>query len=506
MKKALLSTKGVLSFLAVTMLIVSFQNCSRVAFDASSLDMSSNGQLNDCAINPSACAGGGVNPSAGPTCEFNGKKYSEGQTVTAYLHSAVASGQTCVSEIRKCSNGVLSGSYSYASCAVNAPSACLFNGQTVAHGQSVDAYQNSSVAYGASCAKEVRTCNNGVLSGSYSFASCSPGAAAACLFNGQTVAHGAVVKAFQASTVGFGQSCVSEDRVCNNGTLSGSYGFANCTVGTAASCLFNGQNIAHSATVVAYASSTVGYGQTCASQTRTCNNGILSGSFGFASCSPGAPASCSFNGQSIAHGQSVTGFLSSTVSYGSSCSSETRTCNNGTLTGSYNYSSCSVSTASACYFNGQTVPHGGSVYAYASSSVPYGYSCSGEYRTCNNGSLSGSYGTSSCTVQTPSCPSSFYPGVLCEVRAYCPSGNQVATITTDVTALTVSGYKYLSGNPGDYAQIYSYNVDFRLSDMSLIYINHRVQCRSNGTWVDAGTSASSCIARKNLPSYDSRCR
>jgi len=63
-----------------------------------------------------------------------------------------------------------------------------------------------------------------------------------------------------------------------------------------------------------------------------------------------APASCSFNGQSIAHGSPVTAFLAATVPSGSSCTSQVRTCNNGTLSGSYTYSSCTVSAppASTC--------------------------------------------------------------------------------------------------------------------------------------------------------------
>ncbi|OGG58169.1 hypothetical protein A2853_01480 [Candidatus Kaiserbacteria bacterium RIFCSPHIGHO2_01_FULL_55_17] len=53
---------------------------------------------------------------------------------------------------------------------------------------------------------------------------------ASCTFNGSPVAHGASVTAYQASTVPFGSSCVSESRTCNNGTLSGSYQYPSCTV------------------------------------------------------------------------------------------------------------------------------------------------------------------------------------------------------------------------------------------------------------------------------------
>lgn len=504
MAKYVLSGKIFASLLLFSLITLSFQNCSPVKF-APGMDTELGSQGDPCLANPAGCA-----PVTGPQCAFNGQSYSEGQTVTAYLGSSVASGQACVSEVRTCTNGSFTGSYSYASCGVNVPSACLFNGQTINHGQLVEAYQNSSVSYGSTCGKESRTCNNGVLSGSYNYASCSTGAAASCLFNGQTIADGGIVKAFQASAVGYGQACISENRVCANGVLSGSYGFGNCTVGTtAAGCLFNGQTVAHGATVVGYSSSTVGYGQVCGSQSRTCTNGTLSGTYNFPSCSVGGAASCSLGGQSIAHGQSVVAYASSTVAAGSTCSSQSRTCINGTLSGNFANLSCTANSASSCYFNGQTIAHGGSVYAYASSVVGYGSSCSGQTRTCNNGTLSGSYQASSCYTQTASCPSSFYPGVLCQVNAVCPNGRTVSVSNpSDVMALTVSGYSGISGAAGDLVHIYGYNVDFRLPYMSLISINHRIRCGQNGAWADDSgyPGGSGCVAQKNLSAWDARCQ
>lgn len=387
-------SKVLFTLAMLTIIVVSFQNCSPVAFVPVAQDLSSKSQ--DCSTDPSLCP-------TGPQCTFNGQNYFEGQTVTAYLYSTVPAGKECTSEVRTCVGGSFTGSYAYAACGVDAPGSCLFNGKTVAHGQSVDAFQNSSVAFGGACAKESRTCSNGVFSGTYNFATCSVGAAASCLFNGQTVAHGASVKSFQSSSVSYGQTCVSEDRTCNNGVLSGSYNFASCAVGSASSCLFNGQSVAHGGTVVGYAASTVAYGQTCASQTRACNNGVLSGTYSFASCAPGAAASCTFNGASIAHGQSAVAYATSTVGFGATCAAQTRTCNNGVMSGSYQYSSCTTNAAASCSFNGQTIGHGSSVYAYASNSASYGSSCSSQVRTCNNGSLSGSYSYSSCSVSQ--CPS-----------------------------------------------------------------------------------------------------
>ncbi|OHB19177.1 MAG: hypothetical protein A2854_00715, partial [Parcubacteria group bacterium RIFCSPHIGHO2_01_FULL_56_18] len=52
------------------------------------------------------------------------------------------------------------------------PSSCTFDGQTVESGASVIAYQSASVPSGSICVSEQRTCTNGMLSGSYSSSSC----------------------------------------------------------------------------------------------------------------------------------------------------------------------------------------------------------------------------------------------------------------------------------------------------------------------------------------------
>jgi hypothetical protein len=51
-----------------------------------------------------------------------------------------------------------------------------------------------------------------------------------CIFNNQTIPSGASVTAYQAQTVPFGQTCLSESRLCSNGTLSGSYQYVSCKV------------------------------------------------------------------------------------------------------------------------------------------------------------------------------------------------------------------------------------------------------------------------------------
>lgn len=75
--------------------------------------------------------------------------------------------------------------------------------------------------------------------------------------------------------------------------------------------------------------------------------GSVTGTGGSASCTGDSNLvvnqSCPFAGSSVTHGQSVTAYLESELPYGSTCSSETRTCSDGTLSGTYQYSSCTVS-------------------------------------------------------------------------------------------------------------------------------------------------------------------
>jgi hypothetical protein len=105
------------------------------------------------------------------SCNFNGKSVAGGSSVTAYQTSSAPYGSTCISQQRTCSNGVLSGSYPFASCTVAGPASCKFGSWTILNGQSVAAYLNA--VEGDTCHEQLRTCTNGTLSGTYINASCS---------------------------------------------------------------------------------------------------------------------------------------------------------------------------------------------------------------------------------------------------------------------------------------------------------------------------------------------
>ena len=380
----------------------------------------------------SSCSAGTFTVTAPAYCTLPwGGTISNGASVYAYYYPSVACGLDCANyrQTRTCNNGVLSNSNTYQSCYTQACASCSLPwGGTVAHGGSVTAYASGSVPCGSSCTSQTRTCSNGTLSGSYTNSSCSVAACACNLPWGGTLTHGGSVTAYASGSVPCGSSCTSQTRTCSNGTLSGSYTNSSCSVAACASCTSPwGTTVVHGSSITAYLSNSAA---TCTSQTRTCNNGTLSGSYIYQTCT----RSCTLPwGGTVASGSSFTAYQSSSVPYGSSCVSQTRTCTDGTLSGSYSNQTCNVAAPASCSLPwGGTVAHGGSVTAYASGSVPCGSSCTSQTRTCSNGTLSGSYTNSSCSV-TP-CPCTLpWGGTLAHgssVTAYLSSSAVTCTSQT----------------------------------------------------------------------------
>ncbi len=102
---------------------------------------------------------------------------------------------------------------------------------------------------------------------------------------GGTIGSGSAVSAYQ-SAVSSNCASIVETRTCSNGTLSGSYTNQTC-VAAAACALPWGGTIASSASTTAYQTST---SSNCASvaETRSCSNGTLSGSYTNQSCTTAA--------------------------------------------------------------------------------------------------------------------------------------------------------------------------------------------------------------------------
>lgn len=165
-----------------------------------------------------------------------------------------------------------------------------------------------------------------------------------CAWNGTELVDGSEVDAYQATSVPFGQSCASERRLCRDGVLSGSFTSLSCAVDPAAACSFGGSAVAHAQSVVAYQTSMVPFGVTCVPETRACNNGTLSGTYTSTSCAVAAPSSCTVAGQTVGHNSSITLFHSAHSNEDGECPTETRSCFNGTLSGTAAETSCAKPT------------------------------------------------------------------------------------------------------------------------------------------------------------------
>lgn len=100
-------------------------------------------------------------------------------------------------------------------------------GGTLAHGSSVQAY-NQALPSGA-CTAQTRVCDQGTLSGSYVNRTCSAGCT---LPWGGTITSGSSVNAYYVRFGSKTQPCehtsTVQNRVCNDGTLSGTYTWQSC--------------------------------------------------------------------------------------------------------------------------------------------------------------------------------------------------------------------------------------------------------------------------------------
>ena len=304
-----------------------------------------------CVVNAAASCGSVLSGHLATRTKYQAATVASGQSCASESQTAT------------CNNGTLGswgGSFTFDSCSVSGAGNCgsTANGQQASRTK----YQAASVAYGSTCSSESQTatCSNGTLgswSGTFTNDSCTVASPASC--GNVTSGQQATRTKYQTATVAYGQSCSSEvqSATCNNGTL-GSWGgtFTNdsCTVNAPANC--GSTPSGQQASRAMYQASSVAYGQSCLSesQSATCTNGSLgswSGSYTFASCSVSAPASCG----DVSSGQQATRtkYQTATVAYGQSCASEsqTATCTNGSLgswSGSYTYDSCSVNAPASC--------------------------------------------------------------------------------------------------------------------------------------------------------------
>lgn len=351
------------------------------------------------------CRSGAAVPTG--TCTLDGITVASGATAEFYSAQNAPSGSMCssIKQTRQCVNGVFSGStaYQYKSCGQQSSLNCTLDDTLIANGVSATYYSRSNVSVGQACTSyaQIRTCTNGTLSGSNTFkhTSCTAEIPDSCSLSGTTVAHGQARTFYKQDIATSTNSCSAygQSRTCNDGTLSGSseYTKASCTAGV---CSVNGQNFANGSTTTFYFAQNVPANEQCSSyaQSRTCSNGTFSGNsaYQYTSCAPVAAGSCVVDNVVLTSGQSRTFYSGASAPAGATCGSvaQSRTCTNGTLSGSATYNRATCADTASCALDGVTVAHGASATFYSARTVPYGTTCSSkaQVRTCTNGMLSGS--------------------------------------------------------------------------------------------------------------------
>jgi streptogramin lyase len=240
---------------------------------------------------------------------------------------------------------------------------------TLNSGYSVYAYNANLPVPPATCAAaNTLSCNNGTLACNLSgggtgpvtpncqYQTCNNGCnlpwGGTVTGGGQSCPSGDCRTAYQAASVAYPTTCSSQNRVCTNGTLSGSYAFGSCTETGQPCNLPWGGSINDTQSVTAYQNATeaaAGSATCTSSQTRTCNNGVLSGTYTNQSCAVTCSLTMNQGGgvlyALIANGPTTA--TEYTASSAASCPSHTLTCAAAGL-------SCSTGLLSDCSYNSCT--------------------------------------------------------------------------------------------------------------------------------------------------------
>lgn len=102
-------------------------------------------------------------------------------------------------------------------------------------------------------------------------------------------------------------------------------------------------------------------------------------------------------GDPLQDGQSIQAYFSDIVAFGAQCVAETRTCSDGSLSGSSIHQECEVAEGAACSLPwGATLSHEAVREAFLEPNVAWSSTCVAENRECYDGTLSGSYSYPAC--------------------------------------------------------------------------------------------------------------
>ena len=105
---------------------------------------------------------------------------------------------------------------------------------------------------------------------------------------------------------------------------------------------------------------------------------------------PSASTSCTLNGQTIHHWESIVTYLNFFEKFGSTCNSQKRKCNNGTLAWSYTNTSCYVQNPQTCSISWTNLNHWESQFFYSHKNVDYNKTCNSvsQQLSCDNWTIS----------------------------------------------------------------------------------------------------------------------
>lgn len=167
------------------------------------------------------------------SCSYYGSIYFAGQTVSGYAAISVPYGSVCAQITATCDGGI--GQFDSTpekTCVVQPPKNCIYSGVTYAPGDTIIGFASASVPYGQSCTPSVGTCSGatGTFDLIPSVSSCSVQPPTNCVFNGTTLQTGDSITAFDQFQAN-GKFCAEgqEVRTCTNGVLSGSFLYSACS-------------------------------------------------------------------------------------------------------------------------------------------------------------------------------------------------------------------------------------------------------------------------------------
>ena len=330
---------------------------------------------------------------------------SSGTSNTAYSSATPAYSTTCssISQSRTCTAGSLSGSYTTTSCTQGCASGGGF--PSGAYGDTVTGWISNSAVYPTTCSSATRTCTGGSSSAFSAWNNTSYSAPSGCsqYYTASFNSNGGT-PSYSSTNYTAGASVTSPGSPTRSGYTFTGWSAALPSAMPSANTTYTAQWSANSCTVapfgtIASGSSTYAWSQnapnyptTCTSvrESRTCTAGTLSGSNIYNICYEGcnAPWGATWNGQSR------TMYSEATPTTSCASISQTRTCLDGTVNGSYTSLSCSEPCTGTPW---GTMRSGTANTAYVGSTADV---CSSQSRSCANGSLSGSYTATSCTVNS----------------------------------------------------------------------------------------------------------